>query len=99
MHIALVSFEIKPECLHEFLACAEINARSSMEEPGVVAFDVYQQKENPNQITFYELYKSEHDNKLHWETPHFIDFRENTRDMIINRTRLVYRNIYPPDSY
>jgi hypothetical protein len=54
----LVTVEIKPELVADFLKAIEIDAVGSRNEPGCLRFDVLQDKSQSNKFTFYETYIS-----------------------------------------
>ena len=58
MHILLVTVQVKPEAVEAFKAAILDNAQASIQEPGVVRFDVLQQAEDPTCFTLYEVYHS-----------------------------------------
>ncbi len=73
----IVSLEVHPERLQDFLAAIETNAkRSFTDEPGCRYFDVAQDTQNPHHFFFYELYEDEEALEAHRQTPHFAQWRQ-----------------------
>lgn len=98
MHVLMVHIHVKPECLDDFLAIVRDNASNSLLEPGVVRFDVFQQKDDPTQISLVEVYHGAEDHAKHGTTEHYLRFRDGVADMMAEpRTRVIYTNIFPED--
>ncbi|MGC3985794.1 MAG: putative quinol monooxygenase [Pseudorhodoferax sp.] len=73
----IVSLDVHPERLDQFLAAIRENAaRSFNDEPGCRYFDVTQDAKNPTHFIFYELYDSEAAIEAHRKAPHFAKWRE-----------------------
>ena len=51
MHIVIVSIEVKPEYISDFLNITLYNAEHSILEPGIVRFDFYQEVDNPQKFS------------------------------------------------
>ena len=98
MLIVAVHARIKPEHVQGFReACLE-NARNSIQEPGVVRFDVLQQTDDPTRFMLYEVYRSPDDPPKHRETPHYNAWLAKVTDMFAEpRTRQMLSNVFPPD--
>ena len=56
--VTLVSVEIKPDRIDDFLKAIFIDAEGSRLEDGCYRFDVCQDIENPNLFKFFEVYTS-----------------------------------------
>jgi len=99
MHVVLVHIHIKPEAIENFKIATIENARNSLQEPGVVRFDFYQQTEDPSRFTLVEIYRTPDDQLLHRETKHYKEWR-NSVDYIQLEPRqgVRYTNVYPEDS-
>jgi quinol monooxygenase YgiN len=69
----IVTVEIKPERIVEFLKVIEEDAIGSREREngGCLRFDVMRSQSQPNQFVFYEVYKDEAAALRHKEMPHF----------------------------
>ena len=99
MHILLVHIHVKPEFREAFVAATLENARNSIQEAGVVRFDVLNQADDPNRFTLYEVYKAEEDHAKHRETKHFQVWRDTVTDwMAETRVGLKYANLFPENS-
>ena len=72
----IVSLDVHPERLEEFLAAIKENAeRTFSDEPGCTYFDVTQDTKNPTHFIFYELYENEAAIDAHRAAPHFAQWR------------------------
>jgi autoinducer 2-degrading protein len=67
----LVSIDVKPEHIDDFIAATLANARGTRTEPGNLRFDVLRGEDDPNHISLYEVYNSPEALAAHRETPHY----------------------------
>jgi quinol monooxygenase YgiN len=51
-------------------------------EPGVLTLYAVAEKENPTHITILEIYADDAAYKAHLQTPHFIKYKNGTKDMV-----------------
>ena len=70
----IASFELKPECVEEFLAQAEECIAGSRSEEGNISYDLYVSRENSCKYFFVENWKDEEAIQSHNATPHFQKF-------------------------
>src|SRR5512146_3199713 len=99
MHIVHVFIHVKPEKLQEFKKACELNAASSIQEPGIARFDFLQQADDPTRFLLVEVYRTPEDAGKHKETAHYNRWRETVEPLLTEpRTRTVYRNLHPADS-
>lgn len=98
MYVLHVHARVKPEFIEAFREATIDNARNSVQEPGVVRFDVYQEKEDPSRFALVEVYRTPEDHPRHRETPHYKRWREGVDDMMAEpRTSAKYTNVFPGD--
>lgn len=98
MHIVIVSIEVKPEYISEFLNITLYNAEHSILEPGIVHFDFYQEVDNPQKFSLVEVYYSKDGQAQHWETKHYKKWKDSVIDMMAQpRQKIVLKNIFPED--
>ncbi|MBU4529516.1 MAG: antibiotic biosynthesis monooxygenase [Hoeflea sp.] len=72
----IAQFEVKPGMREDFLAIARDDANHSVaDEPGCLQFDICTSEDDPDLVTFYEVYKSREAFDSHLETPHLDRFR------------------------
>lgn len=99
MHIVLVEINVKPDFLEAFVAATRENARNSIQEEGILRFDVLQKKENPCRLILFEVYRRAEDHIAHRETAHYQCWRDRVVEMMAEpRTGTVYENLFPNDS-
>ena len=55
---------------------------SLQKEPGVLTLYAVAEKKNPTHITILEIYASEEAYKKHIQTPHFLKYKNGTKDMV-----------------
>jgi len=97
MLVAIVHAHVKPEYIDSFKAATLDNASNSINEPGVVRFDVYQQSDDPSRFSLVEIYRTEDAPAKHRETAHYVRWRDTVAEMMVDpRTRLTYNIVYPP---
>lgn len=99
MQIVLVQIHVKPECLEAFKAQSVLNSKGSLQEPGVLRFDVCQQTDDPCRFVLYEVYKDEAAVAAHKETAHYKAWRDAVNPMMAE-TRVGKRfvNLHPADA-
>jgi (4S)-4-hydroxy-5-phosphonooxypentane-2,3-dione isomerase len=98
MHIVLVHIHVKPEIVEEFKSATLENARHSIQEAGVVRFDVLQQSDSPAKFTLVEIYKTPDDQLKHRETQHYQIWRDTVTDWMAEpRVGIKYTNLFPDD--
>ncbi len=96
MFIVHVYVQVKPEHLEVFKAATLVNARASVQEPGILRFDVVQQADDPTRFVLVEVYRDEAANAAHRETPHYAVWRDTVANMMaVPRTRAIYHELFP----
>ena len=98
MHIVLVQIHVKPEAVEAFKAACLLNAQGSLQEPGVLRFDVLQQPEEPTRFALLEVYRKPEDQGLHRQTAHYAAWIETVAPMMAEpRVGVKFRNVFPGD--
>lgn len=73
----IAQFEVKPGMREDFLAIARDDADHSVaNEAGCLQFDICTSNDEPDLVTFYEVYQSREAFDAHLETPHLDRFRQ-----------------------
>eukprot|EP00308_Calcidiscus_leptoporus_P026020 CAMPEP_0119373790 /NCGR_PEP_ID=MMETSP1334-20130426/27839_1 /TAXON_ID=127549 /ORGANISM="Calcidiscus leptoporus, Strain RCC1130" /LENGTH=148 /DNA_ID=CAMNT_0007391663 /DNA_START=14 /DNA_END=460 /DNA_ORIENTATION=- len=67
----VVSVEIVPERVPEFLEAMQIDVSGSREEAGCLRFDLLKDADAPNKFVFYEVYADSAAAAVHKETSHY----------------------------
>ncbi|MCS7010066.1 MAG: antibiotic biosynthesis monooxygenase [Anaerolineales bacterium] len=95
MYIVHVHVHVKPEFVEAFKEITLENARNSIQEPGVVRFDVIQQADDPTRFVLVEIYRTPDDPAKHRETAHYNKWRELAEPMMAEpRTRVIYQDVF-----
>ncbi|HVV00449.1 MAG TPA: antibiotic biosynthesis monooxygenase, partial [Verrucomicrobiae bacterium] len=82
MLIVHVHVRVKPECVTEFIEATLANARASIKEPGIAAFDVAQQQDDPSKFVLVEAYRTPEAPAAHKETAHYVKWRDTVAAMM-----------------
>ena len=98
LFIVHVSARVKPDDVDAFRAATVENARHSVEEPGVVRFDVLQQGDDPTRFMLVEVYRSPDAAAAHKETAHYLRWRDTVGAMMVEpRASVRFANVFPSD--
>ena len=82
MLVVHVHVRVKPDDLDAFLPATLANARASVEEPGVLRFDVIQDEADPTHVVLVEVYRDAEAAAAHKETAHYATWRDTVADMM-----------------
>lgn len=84
--IRMAHLKIKESQLTAFTEAVKEEMEAALRvEPGVVAIYAVADKNDPAQMTFFEMYTDENAYQIHRETPHFQKYFQTTKDMIADR--------------
>ncbi len=96
MLVVFVYAHVKTEYIDEFKQATVENASHSINEPGIVRFDVFQQADDPTRFTLVEMYKTDADPARHRETAHYMRWKDTVAPMMVEpRTRTENSMIFP----
>ena len=96
MLIVHVACRVKPEHVDAFRQATLVNARASVQEPGIARFDVGQQVDDPTRFVLVEVYRSDAAPAAHKETEHYKRWRDTVADMMATpRTSTKLHYVYP----
>ena len=99
MLIVQVNVRVKPESVERFRTATLENARRSVEEPGIAAFDVLQQADDPTRFVLIEAYRTADAPAKHKETAHYQTWRDTVAGMMAEpRTSVKFSNLFPSDT-
>lgn len=99
MFIVHVFVRVKPDCVEAFKAASLENARHSIQEPGIVRFDVIQQADDPTRFVLVEIYRTAAAPADHKETAHYAAWRDTVADWMAEpRSSVKYVNLFPQDT-
>jgi quinol monooxygenase YgiN len=93
-----VHCQVLIEHVDAFVAATLDNARHSLEEPGIVRFDVAQQRDDPSRFVLVEVYLDPEAPAAHKQTAHYQRWRDSVAPMMAApRSSLTYTNVHPDD--
>lgn len=96
MQIVHVYVYVKPEYIEAFRAATLENARNSVQEPGVVRFDVIQREDDPARFVLVEIYRTPEAPAAHKASAHYAAWRDAVADMMAEpRSSLRYSAVFP----
>ena len=96
MLVVHVHVRIRPERIGDFLAATVINARASLAEPGVLRFDIIQDRADPARVVLVEVYRDEQASQAHKLTPHYTTWRDSVAEMMAKpRESVRYSVVFP----
>jgi quinol monooxygenase YgiN len=87
MIIIQVYIHVLPESVDAFRAATLDNARNSVQEPGVVRFDVLQQEDDPTRFQLIEIYRTPEAPVAHKATAHYARWRDTVESMMAEPRR------------
>jgi quinol monooxygenase YgiN len=98
MFIVHVYVHVKREFVDAFKEATLENARNSVQEPGIVRFDVIQQLDDETRFVLVEVYRTLEDPAEHKKTAHYQIWRDTVAEMMAEpRSSVKYDNVYPDD--
>ena len=98
MLVVHIDVQVKPECVEAFKQATLINARASLQEPGVARFDVVQRQDDPTHFVFVEAYRDAAAAAAHKETVHYPVWRDTVALMMAEpRQSVKFDNVFPED--
>jgi quinol monooxygenase YgiN len=98
MYIVHVHVHVDEDHVEDFKTLTIENAKSSLEEPGIVRFDIVQQQDDPTKFVLIEVYKTIEDTAKHKLTDHYMRWRDAVATMMENpRTSVKFFNVFPAD--
>jgi (4S)-4-hydroxy-5-phosphonooxypentane-2,3-dione isomerase len=82
MLVVHVHVRVQPSQVVQFLAETARNARASLDEPGVLRFDVLQEQSDPAHVVLVEVYRDADAAAAHKETTHYATWRNAVAEMM-----------------
>lgn len=96
MFIVHVFVQVKPDDVDGFVEASLANAKASLQEPGIIRFDVLQERDRPDHFLLVEVYRTRDDTARHKETEHYRRWKETVSDMMAKpRTKKIYDPLFP----
>ncbi|HEX7507385.1 MAG TPA: antibiotic biosynthesis monooxygenase [Polyangia bacterium] len=96
-YLAVVVYvHLLPEAIEAFRAASLANAEASIQEPGVVRFDVMQETADPTRFVLLEVYGGQEGAAAHKLTAHYQTWRHMVAPMMAEpRTNRSYATVTP----
>ena len=83
--VRLAKLSIDPNQLDQYNSFLKEEIETSLKvEPGVLTLYAVAEKKNPSAITIIEIYENEEAYKKHIQTPHFLKYKNGTKDMVLS---------------
>ncbi len=82
MFVVHVHVRVRPDRVDEFLAASLANAKESVQEPGVVRFDVVRDRADPAHVVLVEVYRDAGASAAHKATAHYATWRDTVAGMM-----------------
>ena len=99
MYIVHVFIDVKPDYIEDFIDATLENAKASLNEPGIARFDFLQSRDDTNQFTLVEVYRTKDDPARHKQTDHYQRWNKTVEEMMASpRTKKIYYNLYPGEN-
>jgi quinol monooxygenase YgiN len=96
MLVVHVHVHVKPDSVEAFKQATLENARQSVREPGIAAFEVAQQEDDPTRFVLLEAYRSPQAPAAHKETQHYQTWRDAVAPMMAEpRASVKHRKLFP----
>lgn len=96
MFIVHVFIQVKPSDVDDFIDATLKNAKASVQEPGIIRFDVLHENERPDHFLLVEVYRTKDDTTRHKETDHYRHWNKAVAGMMaVPRTKTIYNSIFP----
>jgi quinol monooxygenase YgiN len=101
MFIVCVHAHVKPDSVADFRRATVENARSSVQESGILRFDVVEQQDDVTRFVLMEAYRTPEAAAAHKETAHYAKWRDAVAGMMAEpRHSVKYSAVYPePESW
>jgi quinol monooxygenase YgiN len=91
-----VHVRVKPEFVEAFKAATLRNARLSLQESGIVRFDVVQQQDDPTRFILVEVYRDADAAAAHKASAHYPVWRDAVAPMMAApRTSMKFAPVFP----
>jgi (4S)-4-hydroxy-5-phosphonooxypentane-2,3-dione isomerase len=99
MLVVHVHVRVRDDRLTDFLAATKVNAAASLTEPGVLRFDVLQDRDDPAHVILTEVYRDDDAAAAHKLTEHYATWRDAVADMMAQpRASQRYAAVFPADN-
>lgn len=98
MIVNCVHVHVKSDKIEDFKRAAIENHVNSIQESGILRFDIIQNEAEPDKFILYEAYESEEAIALHKTTKHYAKWRDTVADWMAGpRQGIRYTVVAPMD--
>ncbi len=98
MIVRVISVQVKLDCIDLFEEETQQNHVGSIQEPGVLRFDVLRDPTTAGNYLLYEVYRDQAAVEAHKETAHYARWRDAVADcMAAPRQSTAYEVVAPAD--
>jgi (4S)-4-hydroxy-5-phosphonooxypentane-2,3-dione isomerase len=98
MLVVHVHVRVRPDDVEAFLDATLANARASVLEPGVVRFDVVQDRADATHVVLLEVYRDADAAAAHKATVHYATWRDTVADMMAQpRASTSFSALFPTE--
>ena len=99
MYIVQVYVKVKENDVNQFIFASCENAVNSLQEDGIVRFDVLQNIDEPQKFLLTEVYRDDEAPLEHKNTTHYKKWKETVAEMMAEpRCSVKYKNIFPDNN-
>jgi quinol monooxygenase YgiN len=96
MLVRVITAYVNEKDVDAFKDAMRENQEHSIQEPGILRFDVLQSADDPTEFLLYEVYTSEQAAEDHKKTPHYNKWKETAAPMMVgDRVRKSYSVVAP----
>ena len=85
MIVRIIDVHVKEQSIEDFKRVSAQNRAGSMQEQGVLRFDLLQADADPQHFILYEVYRDEQATLDHKETEHYQRWREAVEPMMARK--------------
>ena len=85
MIVRVIDVHVNKESIEDFKRISVRNRQGSIQEKGVLRFDVLQSDSDPQHFILYEVYRDEQATSDHKETEHYKIWREAAEPMMASK--------------
>lgn len=98
MLVIHVHVRVLPDRFEDFHVATLANARASLQEPGVLRFDVIRDQADPTHVVLTEVYRDVEASAAHKETEHYATWRDEVAEMMAEpRTSTRFDTVFPDE--
>lgn len=96
MIVRFITVEVRPGKEEAFEKATKVNHRESLQEPGILRFDVLKDSETPGRYYLYEVYRDEDATKSHKETKHYAEWKREVAEYVAGDRSSVTCDVVAP---